>query len=201
MLDAGTKSALYIGVVLLLGAGVFRYLVIRGDSSFPLLHKLGILLGAVMVAMGTILNLVQTVVNVLGQFDAAFVWEYANATRHGSASYVRLGLTVLIVLMLLIRPRASWAKPLFYLTSLAFLATFSSISHGASMGGILPLTADLIHSTSATIWAGAVVYSATLLQSARNQQALEPGSDQRLSATYDRCLCLFFTHSQPHGSL
>jgi putative copper export protein len=160
-MDATIKASLYIGVILLLGAGVFRYVVAR-DLTAPMqrLH-IGVVVGTLLVIVGTILNLVQTVSNVLGHVDAAFVWDYANATRHGMASYIRVGCLAVLVLILFLRQNNLITKTLFSLVGIGFLATFSGISHAASMSSTA-MVADLIHFIAGSMWAGAVIYSAIL---------------------------------------
>jgi putative copper export protein len=162
-LDAIIKASLYIGTILFLGAGVFGYFVNNTFLSNTQLeqgiyHRLlvGILLGAGLVIFGTIFNLIQTVTHVLGTFDAAFTWEYATSTRHGLMSFIRLGL--IIILVPLVLQRKGWTRVLFSIAAIGFLATFSIISHSGSMG-TLPLIADLLHLIAASLWTGAVLYS------------------------------------------
>jgi putative copper export protein len=161
-MDAVIKASLYIGVILLLGAGVFCYFV-ASDITQPIQQRLrvGVWVGAFMVIVGTVLNLTQTVTNVLGKFDVAFVWEYTNATRHGMASYIRIGFMVLLVIVLLLRQHNRFLKTTFTLLGIGFLATFSGISHAASMSN-LAMVADLAHFVAGSMWAGAVIYSAMM---------------------------------------
>jgi copper resistance protein D len=164
-MDAFVKASLYIGTILLVGAGVYRYFVssvnVNGVES-PLVRLRWLLLtGFVLVVLGSVANLILTVVNVLGRFDAAFIWQYTTNTRHGTMTFVRLGLALLIFLLILNVRFVRVQAVLVGLASLGFFYTFSSLSHPATMGR-LPLAADFLHIAAATTWAGAVIYSAFL---------------------------------------
>ncbi len=152
------KTALYLGAVLLLGAGVFRYL---GPELAPALARTlrrGVILGGLLLLVTSVADVTWTVTQLLGRWDTAFVWEYTLYTRHGRLALVRIAL-VATLLVLSLRPRAP--RPwLFSLISLGLLGTFSLVSHAAVMHGAPALLADVLHFTAATLWGGAVLYAA-----------------------------------------
>jgi putative copper export protein len=158
-MDATVKASLYVGTILLVGAGVYRYFI-GGLESPPRLRWL-LLIGVVLVVFGSVANLVLTVMNVLGRFDPAFIWQYATNTRHGTMTFIRLGLALLLLVLVLFTRWRTVQGIIVGFASLGFLYTLSSISHPASMGR-LPLFADFLHITAASLWAGSVIYSAVL---------------------------------------
>lgn len=159
-MDAVVKASLYIGTILLVGAGVYTFLLARPVPAPTRLRWL-MLVGFFLVVIGSVANLVLTIENVLGRFDPAFTWEYATSTRHGTMTFFRLALALLLVLLTLFVRWRGVQTILFALVGLGFLFTFSGISHPASMGR-MPLVADYLHITAASLWAGAVIYSAFL---------------------------------------
>ena len=145
--------------MLLLGAEVFRRYV--GPELAPAMARtlrLGALLGALLLVTVSVADTTWTVTQLLGRFDGAFILEYFWRTHHGRATLVRLSL-VAVVLVLNLQPPKSMAwlsAPL----GLGVLATFSFLSHAAAMHGRPALVADLAHFTAATLWGGAVLYTA-----------------------------------------
>ena len=158
-MDALVKGLLYLGVVLFLGAGFFGRFVGPGLGLERPLRR-GALFGALVIIVGSVLNLALTLENVLGFFDGAFFWDYLRSTRHGAATLVRLGLVA--GLGLLFHKPGRVTDVAFVGGGLGLLATFSWTSHNAAMGGSLPIAADLAHLVAATAWAGAVLYTAFL---------------------------------------
>lgn len=159
-MDALIKASLYIGTILLVGAGVYRSFISRLESPPARLRSL-LITGFLLVVIASIFNLILTVMNVLGRFDAAFIWQYATNTRHGTMTFIRLALALLLLIMVLLKHWKTFQSITVSLASLGFLYTLSSISHPASMGR-MPLLADFLHITAASLWAGAVIYSAFL---------------------------------------
>jgi putative copper export protein len=157
-MDAIVKASLYIGTVLLVGAGGYKYLVTRANKVSKAL-LISVVIGFLFITIGSVANLVLTVMNVLGRFDARFIWEYATNTQHGRMTFIRLGLAVLLVPMVLV---TKWRQPLtvlFSLASLGFLATFSALSHATTMEGTPAFVTDLIHLSCASLWVGAITFS------------------------------------------
>lgn len=103
-------------------------------------------------------DLTWSVTRLLGRWDAAFIGEYALYTTHGRATLIRLGL-VLVLLALSLRP-LRFGRWLLLPFGLALLGTFSALSHAAAMHGAPALLADLAHLTAATLWGGAILYTA-----------------------------------------
>jgi copper resistance protein D len=159
-MNALIKASLYVGTILLLGAGVYRYLVNTLESSSVRFRWL-LFTGFALVVIGSVFNLIVTVMNVLGRFDAAFIWQYATNTRHGTMTFIRLALALLLLLLVLFPRWRTLQGVVVSLAGLGFLYTLSSLSHPASMGR-MPLWADFLHITAASLWAGAVIYSAFL---------------------------------------
>lgn len=160
-MEATVKGYLYLGVILLVGAGLFARFVGPGLGGTRRPVLVGTLVGAGMVVVGSVLNIVTTLIAVLGVFDGSFFWDYVQTTHHGRATMVRLTLVgVLLGLTWLRRLPRLLGDASFLVTSLGLLLTFSLISHTATMGGVLPLLADTAHFVGACAWAGAVVYTA-----------------------------------------
>lgn len=158
-MTATLKTALYLGAVLLLGAGVFRHHI--GPELAPRMARTlraGAWVGAALLVAASLGDLVWSVTRLLGRLDAAFIGEYALYTNHGRATLVRLGL-VGGVLPLALRANRPGRWPL-ALLGLGLLATFSTLSHAAAMHGPPALLADLGHIVAATLWGGAVLYTA-----------------------------------------
>jgi copper resistance protein D len=156
--DAVVKASLYIGTVLLVGAGGYQYFVTRANKVSKAL-QISVMIGFLLVASGSVANLVLTIMNVLGRFDTRFIWEYATHTQHGKMTFIRLGLALLLVPLVLV---TKWRQPvtvLFSLASLSFLATFSALSHATTMEGTPAFITDLIHLSCASLWVGAITFS------------------------------------------
>ena len=152
------KAALYLGAVLLLGAGVFRHVGPKLAPAMARTLRRGTLVGTILLLGASLADVTWTVTQLLGRWDAAFVWEYTLYTRHGRLALVRIAL-VTTLLVLSLRPRAM--RPwLFSLTSLGILVTLSFLSHAAVMHGAPAFLADVLHFTAATLWGGAVLYAA-----------------------------------------
>jgi putative copper export protein len=160
-MDALIKASLYIGTILLVGAGVYTFLVARPNPAPKRLRWL-LLSGFVLVVMASVFNLMFTVMKALGsRFNTAFLWEYATSTRHGTMTFFRLALALALVLLTLFVRWRNVQTFLFCAVGLGFLFTYSGLSHPASMGK-MPLVADYLHITAASLWAGAVIYCAIL---------------------------------------
>ena len=159
-MDAVVKGFLYLGVVLLVGAGLFARFIGPGLNRTRRRLLVGASVGAGLVGVGSVFNIVITLMNVLGRFDGGFFWAYVQTTNHGRATLVRLILVALLLSLMWARLPRRLGNALFLLTSSGLLLTFSFISHNAAMGGRVPLLADLGHFVGASAWAGAVLYTA-----------------------------------------
>ena len=155
-MDAAIKASLYIGTVLLVGAGGYGFFIGRWGTRALLIYA-G--LGYILLSLASIAHLIKTVVNVLGRFDSEFVWQYTTNTQHGNMTFIRLGLAIILLSLISL---SNWVKirnVLFSLASLGLLSTFSTLSHATTMQGTPALLADLIHFSSATLWVGAIGFS------------------------------------------
>jgi putative copper export protein len=156
--SATLQTALYLGAVLLLGAGVFHHLVGAAlASGMTRSLQRGAWAGALLIAAASLGDLAWNTVQLLGRPDAAFFLEYTLYTNHGRTALLRLGL-VGLALAVTLRPgrRRCWLLPL----GAGVLTTFSVLSHGAAMHGAPALLADLAHLGAATLWGGAILYTA-----------------------------------------
>jgi copper resistance protein D len=157
-MDAVVKASLYIGTVLLVGAGGYKYLIARSHKVFRAL-LISVVIGFLLLCIGSVANLVLTVMNVLGRFDPSFIWQYATNTQHGNMTFIRLALALLLLPLILL---PTWRQPLtvlFSLASLGLLGTFSALSHTTTMEGTPAFITDLVHISSATLWTGAILFS------------------------------------------
>lgn len=176
-MDAVVKGSLYLASILLLGAGVTSRFVLPSLRDTALLKRLrwGVLAGAVVVVIGSGLDIFLTLHGILGFVDVPLVQNYLMNTRHGRAILVRLALVAVVLALALTRlrrgkvtaedgdagrPEARWSITdlLFVLAGVTLLGTFSWTSHAAAMGGTPPLLADLVHYGAATVWAGPILY-------------------------------------------
>jgi putative copper export protein len=170
------KSMMLIGTALFLSAGVARYWLLGKMTRAALLVGLA---GLVALLAFSFVNLRSTLVSVIPTADGALLWRYATTTGHGAAVQARAAFGLALAALLLVpgaagragrggapeavsRPggRAAWgsgAGVAFVAGSVGLLSTFSSLSHGAVMGGWWPLVSDLVHFLAAGTWAGAVI--------------------------------------------
>lgn len=159
-MSALLKTGTYFGAVLLVGAGVFRFAV--GPELAPAMQRTlraGAVLGAVLVVLASLADVVWAVSSIVARFDPALVFRYLLSADHGRATLLRLALTLpLVALTLTARRRFSGLY--FSVTSLGVLVTFSYLSHAAVEHGAGALLGDLGHFTAAALWGGAVLYTA-----------------------------------------
>jgi putative copper export protein len=155
-LDALIKASLYLGAILLIGAGCYG-LFIAGVRTRALLIYSG--LGFVLLSLSSSAQLVKTVFNILGRFDSEFIWQYAINTQHGNMTFIRMGLATGLLALISLPRWPIVRNVLFSLASLGILSTFSTLSHATTMQGTPGLLADLIHFSSATLWVGAIGFS------------------------------------------
>lgn len=163
MAPALIKTLAYVGVVLLIGAGLWKYVIGRellGPTMQRRLYR-GVLLGAVFVVGASLADVAWSLIAILGRFDPGLTWAYLLSSNHGRATLVRLGLTLfLAVVTVSVRAPRHLGLALWAVASLGVLATFSFLSHGAALHGPPALLADLGHFVAATLWGGAVAYTA-----------------------------------------
>lgn len=160
MTPALIKTLAYLGVVLLVGAGLFRYGVGPEllDERMRSRLRWGALLGATLVVSASFGDVAWSIATILGRFDPAITWDYLLTSNHGRATLLRSGLAILLA-VLTVSPRTRGPVPL-TVVSVGILGTFSYLSHGTAIHGSSALLADLGHFISATLWGGAVLYTA-----------------------------------------
>jgi putative copper export protein len=164
-MDLALKAGLFLGTVLLVGAGIFRRWV-APEALSPRAGWFivaGLALGAALLVAGSLGDVLMTVTRILrGRIDTGVFFDYLLTTRHGEVILVRLGLALLLAFW---GARTFFPKqldgPLYALFSLGLLATLSLLSHSGVMGP-LPFLGDLMHLVAATLWPGAVLYLAWL---------------------------------------
>jgi copper transport protein len=165
-MQVAAKAAVFAGVVLLLGAGVFARWITRPPlppSQRAWLRRGG-LLGALLLASGSALEVVDALTRAAGAFDPPLLGPYLLETRHGNAVIARL---VLAALLVVAGRSPGWPggrdRAVFLTLAVAILLTLSLISHAGAQGRMLPLLADLVHVGGAASWAGSLLYAAWLL--------------------------------------
>ncbi|HKX17866.1 MAG TPA: CopD family protein [bacterium] len=166
-LQVAAKAGVFIGIVLLLGAGVFgRW--IAGPPLTPALRRrirIGMLLGVILLIAGSALEVVDAIARATGAFDLSLVGDYLSDTRHGNAVVARTALAVLVVAVGgppgPRRPRALDAA-LFTLMGAGLLLTITLVSHAGGHGHTLPILADFAHVAGVAAWGGSIVYLAWL---------------------------------------
>ncbi len=166
------KALLYFGVTLLLGAGLYQRFVTNDPSKAAhKLLKMGALVGASLVILASVLEVVRVVTELMAGFYPALTLEYLLVTRHGAMTLLRLAL-ILLLLGLEFGPRLPKGdNVIFSLLFVAILATISWVSHAAAMGSPLAVVADVLHMSAAVIWLGSLCYFAWLTDS---RQTISP---------------------------
>ncbi|WP_243454774.1 CopD family protein [Meiothermus sp. CFH 77666] len=169
------RAALYLGVFLLLGAGVFaRY--VGPEAARAQRWRLWYLLsGGFLLAMGATLYGVYHVTWMLG--DTTLMGSYLLETRQGNLLLVRLGLLVgLLGLSMGWFRLDRWLYPSL---ALGLLLTLTFTSHAGAAGGLQPW-ADLLHLGLGVVWAGALLALAVVWPGTRLEAVLR--ATRRLSA-------------------
>lgn len=126
------KTLAYLGVVLLVGAGLFRYGVgpeLLGPRMRCRLWQ-GVLLGAALVISASLGDVAWSIAAILGRFDSALTRDYLLSSNHGRATLVRMGLTLLLAALTV--SKRSYGTVLLTAVSVGVLATFSYLSHGTA---------------------------------------------------------------------
>src|ERR1700740_1977516 len=98
-LQVGAKGALLVGIVLLLGAGVFARWIARelANAALPRPIRPGAWAGAVLLVGGSALDVIDTISRATGSFDPSLVPPYLSETRHGNAVAARLVIVALLL--------------------------------------------------------------------------------------------------------
>lgn len=162
------KATMLIGAVALAGAGLARFWLLAeapagraagrqaavGGSSRTV--RVLALSGLIVVLVASVADVRAALLNVIPTADGALILSYALTSGHGQAVQVRLTLALCLAGLALLPADRRGAAPAFLAGSLGLFGSFSVISHGAVMGGWLPLVTDLVHFASAGLWAGGV---------------------------------------------
>jgi len=164
-LQVGAKAALFVGLVLLLGAGVFVRWIARDMVSGVSWRRLlaGGWAGAVLLAGGSALDVIDTISRSVGSFDPSLILPYLSETNDGKAVLARVAIVALLLwLGMGHRRRAGVDRAAFVTLGLALLMTFSLVSHAGAQPGFQGAV-DLFHLIGVAGWTGALVYGAWLL--------------------------------------
>lgn len=168
------RAALYIGVFLLLGAGIFARYVGPEAAKAQRWRLWYLLSGGFLLALGATLYGVYHVTWMLG--DPALMGSYLLETRQGNLLLARLGLLVgLIGLSMGWFRLDRWLYPPL---ALGLLLTLTFTAHAGATGGLQPW-ADLLHLVFGVVWAGAVLALAVVWPGTRLEAVLK--AIQRLS--------------------
>ena len=177
---AVAKATMFLGAMLLIGAGVFSRWVVLEWSVNPRVAKrvgAGLLIGAAVLIASSLADVALTVYRALGALDWGNFSAYMTSTRHGSATLARIGLAVALVglgLSAASKPSgqvglsstvpsnasALLDRAMHAAFAVALLVTFSLTSHSGAEGLVLPILGDLVHLAAMTAWVGSVVYLA-----------------------------------------
>jgi len=166
---------MYLGLALLIAPASFRY-ILRSESNRGKSLGLGAF-GFFLLAAFSVFTLTLTPISILGRFDWLFFSDYARNSAQGSWTAVRLLAGIILWALLLAKPRFLSSFLASVVTAL-LIASFSSLSHTASLG-ILPFAADFLHGLAASIWVGLIV-AVSLLPNWKTDQDL-PSIVLRLS--------------------
>ncbi len=165
--QSALRAALYVGVFLLLGAGVFaRYVGPEAARAQP--WRLWYMLsGGFLLTLGATLYGIYHVTWMLG--DTSLMGRYLTETAQGHLLLARLGLLVgLLVLSMGWFRLDRWMYPPLVL---GLLLTLTLTSHAGVAGG-LQLWAGLLHLGSGVVWAGCVLMLAVVWPGTRYEPVL-----------------------------
>jgi putative copper export protein len=168
-MDPVWKALILIGATLVVGGGTFVRWTAReafaGVRGAELRRRVAwaVVLGALLVIAGSIANVLEIVLRITrGSFNGVLFGEYLATSRHGQIVALRIVLVVLTAVWAVgPKLRSATGHALFALSSAAFLATISLVSHSAAMG-IVPLFGDYVHLVATVAWAGTLAYLAWL---------------------------------------
>lgn len=161
----------FSGAVVLLGAPLFLLYSIRAADGLNLAWaRPTLIIATIVVALGSLAALVAQTTVMAGSLSEAIkpasLSFMITGTALGMAMVVRAAVAVLALLATLaLRPgRALWS--LMVTAGLIVSASFAWTGHGAATegsGGLVHLTADIIHAVAAALWLGALVALSYLL--------------------------------------
>lgn len=161
----------YVGAVVLFGAPLFVLHGFRGPDGPNLIRtRASLIVAAVVVALGSLAGLVAQTAVMAGSVSEAVrpasLSFMVTGTALGMAMAARAGAALLgLVALAALKP----GRPLWALTAaigLAVVASFAWTGHGAATdggGGLVHLTADVVHAVAAALWLGALAALTILL--------------------------------------
>lgn len=213
---AALKALAYLGTMLLVGGAVcvvwLAPAMVRGESDPAnarrkrLAFAALVALGAAVLAASSVLEVANTLREVLGRVDADLVRRYLASTQHGQVvreRWLEVALVATASIALVSWPSrgeggrpadAGTARPpgwrlsdygrlavgaVAVCSSLLLLYGFARLSHAAAMGGAAPLGADFTHMLAAAVWAGPLGYLALFAPGAGAPRAGVPGEGAR----------------------
>lgn len=150
------KASLFVGTMLLLGAGAFaRFVGAELLLAAQRRLRLGLVLGGVLLLAASFTETAVVMAGALGAFEAERFGEYLLYTRHGQLTLARAGLVLALFALGLGHARLPKGveRTAYLATGLALLATISATSHSGVMGASA-LVGDLVHLAAASLWAG-----------------------------------------------
>ena len=158
MAGFAVKLGLFVGLVMLLGPGVFWRFIWRRplpDRARAWLRSTAIV-GGLLVIAASGASLYVALWEALGYVDRELFESYLWGSGHGRATLVRIGLV--LALATAPEPSVGIAGDLVYgPIAVAILGTVSVVSHNAGIGGFGPIAADLTHLVAVTAWVAAVL--------------------------------------------
>jgi putative copper resistance protein D/copper transport protein len=164
-MDAAVRSATYIGLLLLMGAGVFARWI-GPELHTPGVRRrlwIGLLGGAALLGVGTAVEVATALARALGAFQWELLGAYLLETRHGTAALARAACVLAFIALGLGRLRSQPGERAAHaLVGIGVLATFSLTSHAAGLSRAASVIADLIHLAAAAAWGGSLLYVAWL---------------------------------------
>jgi len=161
----------YSGAVVLLGTPLFLFYSSKGAGGLSFAWARPVLIVAtVIVALGSLASLVAQTAVMAGSLSEAVkpasLSFMITGTSIGMAMVVRAGVALLgLIAVFALKPgRVLWG--LSVAAGLVVAASFAWTGHGAATegpGGLLHLTADIIHTFAAALWLGALAALTILL--------------------------------------
>lgn len=152
---AAAKAVLYLGTVLLAGAGLSRFYLFEGLPQTPTRFRLLSLTGVLCVIGTSLYLLIQTPTSLLGFWDTAFIWDYTLSSREGRWVVARTVATLCLFGLLFLN-RSRLVRAGFILCLATIAASFALLSH-AQANGFIAVLADSLHGFFAALWMGGVL--------------------------------------------
>ncbi|MDR5697073.1 MAG: CopD family protein [Armatimonadota bacterium] len=162
-MEAGVRTALYLGAVLLAGGGFFaRWIAPPVDDATARRLVNSLHVGGGLIVFASLADVVLAVYGLQARLDLDLFAGYLGGSRHGIATLLRIGLVLLLLGSGLVGSSGNAVSgAAFAVAALGLFGTISWTSH-AGAAGWGPLLADVVHLACAVGWGGALVYFAAL---------------------------------------